>query len=275
MTTTLRPAPPGTRAEVETGDWYAICANGRPIGRLHLAAGGRWGDGTGWIDHIEVLASRRRRGHGCVALLTAEEVLRRLGCGRVAVEVPEGNLPGLRLATSLGYVFDSRYLVARVRGGLGAERTPPEPPSGMTLAPMSASAHEDWREDAWRRYVALLTGLGWSRRAAESRACARLSGGETSAYELCDAAGARAGAVWLDPSPTVPGRAEVRAVEVYDAWHGQGHGRLLLRTAEHLAYTAGLGELGLELVGPVPAARHIAAALGYRTQARQLGKMIL
>lgn len=275
MTTTLRPAPPGHRAEVETGDWYAICANGRPIGRLHLAAGGRWGDGTGWIDHVEVLASRRRRGHGCVALLSAEEVLRRQGCGRVAVEVPEGNLPGLRLAASLGYVFDSRYLVARVRGGVDAERTPPEPPDGMSLTAMSAAAHADWRDDAWRRYVALLSDLGWSPRLAEARASARLTGGESTAFELCAADGARAGVVWLDPTPTVPGRAEVRAVEVYDAWRGHGYGKLLLRTAEHLAYTAGLGELGFEIVGPVSAARHAAATLGYRTQARQLGKVIL
>ncbi|MCF2529001.1 GNAT family N-acetyltransferase [Yinghuangia soli] len=275
MTTTLRPAPAGTRPDVGTGDWYAICANGRPIGRLHLAPEGRWGTGTGWIDHVEVLASRRRRGHGCVALLAAEEILRREGCGRVAVEVPEGNLPGLRLAASLGYVFDSRYLVARVRGGIGAARNLPDTPPGLRLEPMPAAVHEAWRADATQRCVALLTAAGWAPRLAETRARTRLEGGEQTAYALVSRDGTRTGVVWLDPSPAVPGRAEVRAVEVAEQWRGRGYGRLLLRTAEHLAYTAGLGELGLELVGPVPAARHIAAAMGYRTQARHMGKIIL
>ncbi|MDI2132683.1 GNAT family N-acetyltransferase [Yinghuangia seranimata] len=275
MTTTLRPAPHTTRPVDGAGDWYAICANGRPIGRLHLDAHGRWGDGTGWIDHVEVLASRRRHGHGCVALLAAEEILRGRGCGRVAVEVPEGNLPGLRLAATLGYAFDSRYLVARVRGGIGAARSMPDAPRGLTLAPMTPDEHAAWTDDAWLRCVTLLSEQGWSLRHAEARAHARLRGGEQRPYALRTPTHELAGVVWLDSSPTTPGRAEVRALEVPTPWRGRSHGRLLLRTAEHLAYAAGLGELGLELVGPVPAARHIATAMGYRTQSRQLGKPIL
>lgn len=279
MTTTLRPAPATTTShvEVDNGDWYAICANGRPIGRLHLESGGRWGPGVGWVDHVEILASRRRRGHGCVALLTAEEILRGRGCGRVAVDVPEANLPGLRLAASLGYVFDSRYLVARVRGGIGAARTAPEPPPGLTLDGMTRAEHDAWRDDTRRRCVTLLVERGWSPRHAATRVEARLgdSPAGLTAWALRTADGTRTGVMWCEPSAEVPGRADVRAVEVPDAWRGRGHGRLLLRAAEHIAYSAGLGELGLELVGPVPAARHLAAALGYRTVSRQLGKPII
>ncbi|UGQ10637.1 GNAT family N-acetyltransferase [Yinghuangia sp. ASG 101] len=275
MTTTLRPAPSTGQVHADTGDWYAICANGRPIGRLHLADTGRWGDTTGWIDHVEVIASRRRRGHGCVALLAAEEILRRRGCGRVAVEVPEGNLPVLRLAMSLGYVFDSHYLLARVRGGADAVRTPPEPPPGFTVSEMSPAEHDTWRDGARRHYVDILTGAGWSPRHAEARAAARLSGGDRVAHVLRAPDGHPAGLVWWDMASTVPGRAEVRAFWVPEAWRGHGHGTFLLRTAEHFAYGAGLGELGVELVGPARAARHTAVGLGYRTQSRHLGKAIL
>ncbi|HSA53436.1 MAG TPA: GNAT family N-acetyltransferase [Yinghuangia sp.] len=275
MTTTLRPAPSTGQVHADNGDWYAICANGRPIGRLHLAHTGRWGDNTGWIDHVEVIASRRRRGHACVALLAAEEILRQHGCGRIAVEVPEGNLPVLRLATSLGYVFDSHYLIARVRGGTDAPRTPPEPPPGFTISTLSPTEHDTWRDDAQRECVELLTGLGWSPRHAEARSRARLAGGAHPAHVLRAPDGEPAGLMWFDVSPTVHGRAEVRAIRVPEPWRGRGHGKFLLRTAEHLAYTAGLGELGLELVGPASAARHAAADLGYRTQARHLAKPIL
>lgn len=285
MTTTLRPAPPAHRTEPAPGDWYAVCANGRPIGRLHLATTGAWGPGTGWIDHVEILASRRRRGHACVALLAAEEILRGRGCGRVAVEVPEGNLAGLRLAATLGYVFDSRYLVARVRGGLGAARTLPKPPPGLTLAPMDADAHAAYTADARARYTARLAAAGWPPHHADARTTARLGPDEDTvartpdtgmpAYALTDADGTLLGTLWAALSPGIPGRAEIRALDVTPEAQGRGHGRLLLRTAEHIAYRAGLGELGLELLGPDPGPRHLAAALGYRTQTRQLGKAIL
>ncbi len=274
MTTTLRPAP-STGQVADTGEWYAICANGRPIGRLHMADTGRWGDATGWIDHVEVIASRRRRGHGCVALLAAEEILRRRGCGRVAVEVPEGNIPVLRLAMSLGYVFDSHYLVARVRGGADAVRTAPEPLPGFTMSAMSPAEHDEWRDTARNQCVDMLTEAGWSPSDAEARALARLSGGDRPAHVLRAPDGQHAGLVWWDASSMVPGRAEVRAFWVPEAWRGHGHGTLLLRTAEHFAYAAGLGELGLELVGPAQAARHTAVGLGYRTQSRHLAKPIL
>ncbi|GAA4992063.1 GNAT family N-acetyltransferase [Yinghuangia aomiensis] len=285
MTTTLRPAPPAHHTDPGPGDWYAVCANGRPIGRLHLATYGTWGPGTGWIDHVEILASRRRRGHACVALLAAEEILRGRGCGRVAVEVPEGNLAGLRLAATLGYVFDSRYLLARVRGGLGAARALPKPPPGLTLAPMSADEHAAYTARARARYTADLTATGWQPRHADGRTTARLGSEEPPArgpadtgmpaYALTDSGGGLLGTLWAAPSPGIPGRAEIRALDVAPEAQGRGHGRLLLRTAEHLAYRAGLGELGLELLGPAPGPRHLAAALGYRTQSRQLGKAIL
>jgi GNAT superfamily N-acetyltransferase len=240
---------------------------------VRVAPLGPWGPGIGWIDHIEVLASRRRRGHGCVAMLAAEEILRGHGCARVVADVPEGSLPGTRLALGLGYAPDSRHLVARVRGGADAPGFPEAPP-GTVLRPMDAGEHARWRDDAVAREVALLREAGWPEPVARTRAATGLGGPADGAYAL-DTRDGRAAVLWIDLAGPVAGRADVRALEVDPAYRRAGHGGYLLRLARYLAYDAGLDEIGVELVGPDPGARRLCAALGYRTVSRRFTKMIL
>ncbi|MFD0328016.1 GNAT family N-acetyltransferase [Streptacidiphilus monticola] len=83
MTTTLRPeaaearAADGSRARA-----YAICVNGRPVGRiaLELRAAER---GVAEITELFVEPEGRGRGRGTTAVLAAEEVLREWGADRV------------------------------------------------------------------------------------------------------------------------------------------------------------------------------------------------
>ncbi|MFE3204686.1 GNAT family N-acetyltransferase [Embleya sp. NPDC059237] len=216
MTTTLRPAGPGRDGV------YSICANGRSVGGVHLTPLGPWGTGTGWILHIQVLPSRRRRGHGCVAMLAAEEIMRGRRCTRMAAAVPEGNRAATGLVSALGYAPDSTRLVAPVRAtGL---------PHGVRM--MDTDEREAWCAAELHRCAATLRAAGWSEPAARARAHARLDHPTAPApYTLGDGA-----AVWV-----------AHGVVLALTARNPEAAATLLRAAGHVTATQGLPELAIDL----------------------------
>lgn len=242
MTTTLRPAGPG-----RTG-MYSICANGRSIGGVHLIPLGPWGAGTGWVLHIRVLPTRRRRGHGCVAMLAAEEVMRGQRCTRMAVAVPEGNRAAAGLAEALGYVPDSRRLAAPVRAtGL---------PPGVRM--MDTDERAAWCASELQRATARLRDGGWPIGTAEARAHARLDHPTAPApYTLGNGA-----AVWVTHGVILALTSPDPATTA-----------VLLGAAAHVTATQGLPEVAIDL----PDDTHVKActAAGFAPRTRYWGKPIL
>src|SRR5689334_10117825 len=131
MTTTLRPVPddeddravPGVRAQR-----FALCANGRPIGTLRVAAR----EADGWIADLHVVPDRRRRGHGSVGVLAAEEILRGWGCRRVLVDIPDAAADARALGEALGYTVTAQHMAKRVD-------RPPALPAGVAARPLTAA----------------------------------------------------------------------------------------------------------------------------------------
>ncbi|MGC0419582.1 GNAT family N-acetyltransferase [Embleya sp. AB8] len=242
MTTTLRPAGPGRDGV------YTICANGRSVGGVHLTPLGPWGAGTGWILHIQVLPSRRRRGHGCVAMLAAEEIMRGRRCTRMAAAVPEGNRATTGLVQALGYTSDSRRLVAPVRaGGL---------PHGVRM--MDTDERDAWCAAELHRFAASLRAAGWAEAAAQARAHARLDHPTAPApYTLGDGS-----AVWVAHGVILALTAPNPEATA-----------LLLRAAGHVTATGGLPEVAIE-VSDDTYAKSLAAA-GFAPRTRYWGKPIL
>ncbi len=242
MTTTLRPAGPGRDGV------YSICANGRSIGGVHLTPLGPWGAGTGWILHIQVLPSRRRRGHACVAMLAAEEIMRSRRCTRMALAVPEGNRAATGLVEALGYVPDSRRLAAPVRTtGL---------PS--TVRRMDPDERTEWCAAELVRYTSTLRAAGWSAPAAEARAHARLDHPTAPApYTLGDGS-----VVWVAHG----------VVLALTAPHPEA-AAVLLRAAGHVTAAQGLPELAVDL--PDDTHAKVCAAAGFARRTRYWGKPIL
>ncbi|WP_406280212.1 GNAT family N-acetyltransferase [Embleya sp. NBC_00896] len=245
MTTTLRPAGPGRDGV------YSICANGRAVGGVHLTPMGPWGAGTGWILHIQVLPSRRRRGHACVAMLAAEEIMRVERCTRMAAAVPEGNRAATGLVEALGYVPDSRRFAAPVRTtGL---------PSGVRM--MDTDERAEWCAAELLRHAASLREAGWAGPAAEARARARLDHPAAPApYTLGDGA-----VVWV-----AHGVILALAAPTPDA------AATLLRAAGHVTAVQGLPEMSIDLPD-VPDGGHTkpCTAAGFAPRTRYWGKPIL
>ncbi|MEU0936179.1 GNAT family N-acetyltransferase [Embleya sp. NPDC005971] len=242
MTTTVRPAGPGRDGV------YSICANGRSVGGVHLTPLGPWGPGIGWILHIQVLPSRRRRGHACVAMLAAEEIMRGLRCTRMAAAVPEGNRAATGLVRALGYTSDSSRLAAPVR-------TTGMPP-GVRM--MDADERDAWCVGELHRYAADLRAAGWADAAAESRARARLPDRTAPApYTLGEGA-----VVWVVDGVILALTAPTPA----DA-------ATLLRAAGHVTAAQGLHEMAIELLDDTHA--KVCTAAGFAPRTRYWGKPIL
>ncbi|MFI6588123.1 GNAT family N-acetyltransferase [Embleya sp. NPDC050493] len=242
MTTTLRPAGPGRDGV------YSICANGRSVGGVHLTPLGPWGAGTGWILHIQVLPSRRRRGHACVAMLAAEEIMRGLRCTRMAAAVPEGNRAATGLVQALGYAPDSRRLAAPVRAtGL---------PPGVRM--MDPDERDAWCAAELHRYAADLRAAGWAATVAQARAQARLDHPTAPApYTLGEGA-----VVWVAHGVILALTAPTPA----DA-------ATLLRAAGHVTATQGLHEVAIEL--PDDTHAKVCTGAGFAPRTRYWGKPIL
>lgn len=270
MTTTLRPAEPerygpdGARSRP-----YHVCVNGRPVGKVDLAAGGRFGPTVGHIQGLAVDSGGRRRGRGTVAALAAEEVLRSWGCRRIEVAIPADSPYALRMAASLGYTERNRHMTKKVTG-----RPRPLPP-GSTARPLTEGEYRPWLARRREGFVTTLTDLGVPRDEAEIRA-------DRSAQDLCPDGVPAPGTVllglehgsglvarlWL--RTTDPGW--VFDVEVDAAHRGRGHGRSMMLAAENECRAARTRVLGLNVFVANPTALHLYESLGYRVVRRHFTK---
>ena len=74
-------------------------------------------DGTrGWIYHLAVDPSRRRRGHGAAMLRAAERVLADAGCSKVNLQVRSDNDAVITFYEALGYTVEDRVSMGRHLG---------------------------------------------------------------------------------------------------------------------------------------------------------------
>lgn len=104
MTTTLRPTTPEDRLpDGGRSRRFTVCVNARPVGKIMVSAYRRSRGFAGELAGLRIDEGERRKGHGTVAVLAAEEVLRGWNCATVEVRVPAGAEAGLRLVAALGY----------------------------------------------------------------------------------------------------------------------------------------------------------------------------
>ncbi|NJQ05548.1 GNAT family N-acetyltransferase [Streptomyces lonarensis] len=270
MTTTLRPTGPEERdAAGGRSRRYTISVNGRPAGRVHLAADP--GDApVGRIHELVVDPADRRRGRGTVAALAAEEVLRGWGCGAVELRLDADGSAALRLAEQLGWVERSRNMVKEVAPDAGG----PELPAGVALREMSAAEYPEWLAAEREDYVRAWTDRGLPPAAAARRADSAytrlLAEGPVTPgtiLRVLEIGGGRAGALWLRNGGELPDGAEsyVYSVAVAPEQRGRGLGRALMVEAERVCAAAGLRLLGLHVFADNTPARRLYDALGYRT----------
>ena len=278
MTTTLRPSGP----EVRTADGgraraYDVCVNGRPVGRLRLAAGEDDGGGVGRIEALHIDPAARRRGRATVAALAAEEVLRDWRCRRIEVRVPAEAEWALRLARALGYVESHRAMTKQVT-------TAPALPEGSEDHPMGAEEFGSWLGGVTARYAAHWAERGLPRARAEEKARTDLrrllpNGAATggAVLRVLRHRGTPVGTLWLALRPSGPERPGpwVLHLEVAAPHRGRGHGRTLLGVAERECLAAGHRTLGLTAWSGEPPTEPFYRRLGYRTRTHVLTKPLL
>ncbi|WP_369201429.1 GNAT family N-acetyltransferase [Streptomyces sp. PU-14G] len=281
MTTTLRPTGPESRdAEGRRSCAYEIRVNSRPAGSVGLLGPRESGPPFGTIEHLHVEEGDRRRGRGTVAALAAEEILRGWGCTHVEARIAaaaEERTPGDRLLTALGYGERSRHMIKELR-----ER--PALPPGSEARPMKDEEFPAWWEASAATYISgmVARGLTPAQAAAGSEAArlARLPDGAATKEAVlriltCD--GADVGSMWL--AFTALPRGDVDAwvfdVNVDPARRGAGHGRTLMRAAEHECLERSAPRLGLNVFTDNTPAVRLYTSLGYRTVERFYAKELL
>ena len=280
MTTTLRPlgpedaGPQGARSRD-----FAVCANGRPVGRLSLTTDARLGPGTGRIAALDIEPAGQRHGRGAVAALAAEEVLRDWGCRRVRARVPAGAAHALRLAAALGYGERDRGMAKPLAG------PPPAPPPGSADRPMDPAGYARWEARARADRVRHWEDEGVPHEHAVALTDADLAallpaGHRTEGHVLrvLTHRDTEVGWVWVrvGPSPGGPDRVPwVYLVETAEEHRGRGHGRTLMRIAERECLAAGHTELGLAVRCDNAPATRLYASLGYRPVWHEMAKPLL
>ncbi|GLF96342.1 GNAT family N-acetyltransferase [Streptomyces yaizuensis] len=269
MTTTLRPTGPIQRqSDGGRSRLYEVCDNGRPVGRVTVAAVPSDGARVGTVRDLWIDEPSRRRGRGTIAALAAEEVLRGWDCDTVQVSVPSGADAAARLAAALGYTGTGRAMAKALDG------PPPALPPGTTHRPISRGEYTAWAQSATEGYARALAahGLPLERaraKAAADRAGVLPQGPDTPGVRLETLVhdGVPAGFLWLAPREVRPGE---RGMWVYDVmvaeeYRGRGHGRALMLVAERCALAAGLRLLGLHVFADNAPALRLYTSLGYRT----------
>jgi ribosomal protein S18 acetylase RimI-like enzyme len=300
MTTTLRPLSPELPAPYGgRGRLFAVCVNGRPVGRVTVTAraaeeGG--GSRVGEITALGIDPADRGRGRGTVAALAAEEVLRGWGCARARAEIEQGpdQAAALRLAEALGYTLRARHLAKQLPDSL------PELPSGVRGRPLTAEEFADWLAAETERCVAAETSWGSAPGPARRRVelalrealphgprtpgtvlrSLEVSGLGTSGQQASgqQASGLGIGSIWLDTSTgrltEHPRPAWVFSVVVAEQHRGQGHGRSLMLLAERECLDVGVRRLGLNVDADNAPANALYRSLGYRTTRHILDKVL-
>lgn len=272
MTTTLRPVTPLTdEADGTRSRRYEICVNGRPAGRVEIAAQPLPGPRTGAVRSLHVDEADRRRGRGTVAALAAEEVLRGWGCDRIQVWVPSDATAATRLVSALGYEERGH----RMAKALGTE-PPPALAPGLRARPMTEAAIRRWRPVAVASHARILTEHDGF---AEADALARSEAAHESllaepgvVLDVLEADGDEGspgvvGHVLLGRREVAPGQEEtyVYDVEVAADRRGRGYGRALMLHAERVSTATGAPSIGLYVHVDNAPARALYASLGYRT----------
>jgi GNAT superfamily N-acetyltransferase len=284
MTTTLRPlTPEQPTPDGGKGRLFAVCVNGRPVGRVTATAQGGPGPRVGAITALGIDPAERGRGRGTVAALAAEEVLRGWGCSLVDVEVTQG--PGedsgrvLRFAGALGYTLRARNLIKVLPDSL------PGLPSGVTARPMTAEEFPAWLAVESQSYVDSRISSGFTPEQARVRSDADhrrvLPFGMDSPHTVLrclEAAGRTVGSIWLNTdygrSPDRHPLGWVFDIRVEEAHRGRGHGRALMLLAERECLDVGLRRLGLNVLADNAPANALYASLGYRTFRHVLFKQL-
>jgi hypothetical protein len=287
MTTTLRPLHGAPRPADRLGRYvtYAVCANGRQIGSIALADHSPQGGATGWIENLRIAPERRGRGHGGVAMLIAEEVLRAWGCQRVALTVSAAAPGGLAVARQLGYTVEACTMVKV----LSAQ--PPPLPARAVLRPMRPDEHGAWTAadtadtDEGLSVPPDATGGATGAAAASGRghgtdgAGDAAGGSEVDTFVL-DLAGKPVGVLHLAYAAPdgAPGRGWIHRAAVVSEGRmpgrDPGHRRTLLHAAEHECRKVGLREVGTTVPGTDPALFRLAGSLGYEVRTVRLGKQL-
>jgi GNAT superfamily N-acetyltransferase len=262
MTTTLRPAADAHPLPDGQSQGFAICSNGRPVGSLLLAEH----SGRGWISNLEVRAESRRRGHGSVAVLAAEEVLRSWGCRRALIDMPARSAAGRALAEALGYQLDRQRMIKRLPWRA------PRLPEGTVVRPLHAEEYDDWLAAEVAEYSTVADVLGEEAApAARERALAEYArvlpdGLATPGIVIraLDAGGERAGSLLLAfHARDVPDCGWVYHVVVGPGHRGKGYGRTLMLVAERECRAAGLRRCGLNVFAYNRPALTLYTSLGY------------
>lgn len=272
MTTTLRPQGPERHgSDGARGRSYAVCVNGRPVGRVDLTAGDRFGPGVGHIDGLVVDERDRGRGRGTAAVLAGEEVLRSWGCRLVQVGVPGDAPEALRMAVALGYTEHSRHMEKPLTGG------PVTLPAGSTVRPLAPEEYGPWLERGEEEFVEALMEYGLNHEEARSRADAGVAGllpdsapAPGTALLALEHEGRTVARLWLRTSEP----AWVLQVEVEPGDRGRGHGRAMMLAAEREARAAGADVLGLNVFVSNTTAVRLYASLGYRPVRRHFTKAL-
>ncbi|MBW1596717.1 GNAT family N-acetyltransferase [Streptomyces sp. JJ38] len=272
MTTTLRP----TGAEERSADGgrsrtYAVCVNGRPVGRLRLAAEAV-PRALGHLRDLTVEPAERRRGRATVAALAAEEILRGWGCRRVHCEIPAAAEAARRLAVALGYREGHRYLAKE------PEASPPPPP-GSAARPMSDADFLRWRPVERSDHARTWQEEGLSAAEAAERAerdyTALLPEGPATAGAVLRVLahdGEDVGWLWLGLNRPGTRGGYLYTVRVAPEHRGRGHGRTLLHLAEDACLAAGAPLLTLNVRTANTVARGLYASCGFRPTRLHFGK---
>lgn len=269
MTVTLRPdGAARTAADGGRAQTFAICVNGRPVGRVGLRADPAPGGPVGKLEPITVDPADRGRGRGTAAALMAEEVLRGWGCTSVQSHTlgAEHQERARRWAEALGHGPRSRNMVKELPD------TAPALPPDAELRPMDPDFFEHWEAAGSETYVASLVASGLDepqarRRAEESHRQALpdgLDSPDTSLTRLF-VAGEPVGSLWVRTANGPDDLPWIYDVLVDEAHRGRGHGRTLLLAAEGVVRAAGQRRLGLHVFADNVPANRLYDSLGYVT----------
>ncbi|MGJ5895874.1 GNAT family N-acetyltransferase [Streptomyces sp. V2] len=281
MTTTLRPTEPLQREPGPAGRLsrrYQVCVNSRPVGTLLLGTHPGFGPTIARIEELHIDEADRHRGRATVAALAAEEVARGWGCRSIEVYVPvergtdPATVPGIRLATALGYVLRNRGM----EKPLGA--TAPALPPGLTVRPIAETEHGPFVENSFRAFAEACVERGITREEAATRIAREIPAPPAtrpvppgSTIDVLEHPDGRLGILWLAAEGD---KSYIYDVEVAEEFRGRGYGRTLMHLAETRAIAAGKALIGLNVFAGNDPAERLYESLGYEVVGHGMYKVL-